>query len=118
MPTSQRSRPRQSEGAARRYGSLKSGRAPATGLGFYVFAKILALYIASTCQRNLNLAASLRAQLTCIASFYRATLPGDDLLRLPRQHRIRAPLHHLIEFNVEQSQLEKMLWRVIQTRPF
>jgi HD superfamily phosphohydrolase len=37
---------------------------------------------------------------------------------MPRQQRIRDPLHDLIEFNVESSQLENVLWRVIQTRPF
>jgi uncharacterized protein len=37
---------------------------------------------------------------------------------MPKQQRIRDPLHDLIEFNVEKSQLEKVLWRVIQTRPF
>jgi HD superfamily phosphohydrolase len=37
---------------------------------------------------------------------------------MPKLQRIRDPLHDLIEFNVETSQLEKVLWRVIQTRPF
>jgi uncharacterized protein len=37
---------------------------------------------------------------------------------MPKQQRIRDPLHDLIEFNVERSQLEDVLWRVIQTRPF
>jgi len=37
---------------------------------------------------------------------------------MPEQQRIRDPLHDLIEFNVEKSQLENVLWRVIQTRPF
>jgi HD superfamily phosphohydrolase len=37
---------------------------------------------------------------------------------MPQQQRIRDPLHDLIEFNVERSQLEGVLWRVIQTRPF
>jgi HD superfamily phosphohydrolase len=35
-----------------------------------------------------------------------------------KQQRIRDPLHDLIEFDVERSQLEDVLWRVIQTRPF
>src|SRR5262249_61272054 len=34
-----------------------------------------------------------------------------EMTKMPRQHRIRDPLHDLIEFNVEQSQFEKMLWR-------
>ncbi|MBQ8102735.1 MAG: HD domain-containing protein [Afipia sp.] len=37
---------------------------------------------------------------------------------MPKQQRIRDPLHDLIEFDVERSQLENVLWRVIQTRPF
>lgn len=37
---------------------------------------------------------------------------------MPKQQRIRDPLHDLIEFNVERSQLENVLWRVTQTRPF
>ena len=37
---------------------------------------------------------------------------------MPKQQRIRDPLHDLIEFNVERSQLEDVLWRVLQTRPF
>jgi uncharacterized protein len=37
---------------------------------------------------------------------------------MPKQQRIRDPLHDLIEFNVERSHLEGVLWRVIQTRPF
>jgi len=37
---------------------------------------------------------------------------------MPTQQRIRDPLHDLIEFNVEKSQLENVLWRVIETRPF
>ena len=37
---------------------------------------------------------------------------------MPKQQRIRDPLHDLIEFNVESSQLEEVLWRVIDTRPF
>jgi len=37
---------------------------------------------------------------------------------MPKQQRVRDPLHDLIEFNVERSQLEDVLWRVIQTRPF
>lgn len=37
---------------------------------------------------------------------------------MPKQQRIRDPIHDLIEFNVERSQLENVLWRVIQTRPF
>src|SRR5262245_53109485 len=115
MLTSQRSRLRQSEGAARRHRSLKSGRAPATGLGFYVFAKIFAPYMASTCQRNLNLAASFRAQLACmLRSIVQLCL---EMTKMPRQHRIRDPLHDLIEFNVEQSQFEKMLWRVNASVP-
>jgi len=32
--------------------------------------------------------------------------------------RIRDPLHDLIEFDIERSHLERVLWRVIQTRPF
>lgn len=36
---------------------------------------------------------------------------------MPKQQRIRDPLHDLIEFDVERSQLEDVLWRVIQTRP-
>jgi uncharacterized protein len=36
---------------------------------------------------------------------------------LPKQQRIRDPLHDLIGFD-EGSHLESVLWRVIQTRPF
>src|SRR4051794_14118526 len=36
---------------------------------------------------------------------------------MPKQQRIRDPLHDLIEFD-EKLELEKVLWRVIQTRPF
>jgi uncharacterized protein len=36
---------------------------------------------------------------------------------MPKQQRIRDPLHDLIEFD-EGSHLENVLWRVIQTRPF
>jgi HD superfamily phosphohydrolase len=36
---------------------------------------------------------------------------------MPKQ-RIRDPLHDLIEFYVDESQLERVLWRVVQTRPF
>jgi HD superfamily phosphohydrolase len=38
---------------------------------------------------------------------------------MPKQpQRIRDPLHDLIEFDLERSHLERVLWRVIQTRPF
>ena len=37
---------------------------------------------------------------------------------MPKQQRIRDPLHDLIQFEVERSQLENVLWRVLQTRPF
>jgi uncharacterized protein len=37
---------------------------------------------------------------------------------LPKQQRIRDPLHDLIEFNVDDDQLERILWRIVQTRPF
>jgi HD superfamily phosphohydrolase len=37
---------------------------------------------------------------------------------MPKQQRIRDPLHDLIEFNIERSQLEHVLWRIVQTRPF
>ncbi|MFO0993290.1 MAG: HD domain-containing protein [Hyphomicrobiales bacterium] len=37
---------------------------------------------------------------------------------MPKQQRIRDPLHDLVEFNVDSSQLEAVLWRVIQTRAF
>lgn len=37
---------------------------------------------------------------------------------MPRQQRIRDPLHDLIEFDVERSQIERVLWSVLQTRPF
>ncbi|MGJ5076672.1 HD domain-containing protein [Bradyrhizobium oligotrophicum] len=37
---------------------------------------------------------------------------------MPKQQRIRDPLHDLIEFDVEKSQVEGVLWRVLQTRPF
>jgi HD superfamily phosphohydrolase len=36
---------------------------------------------------------------------------------MPKQQRIRDPLHDLIEFD-EGLHLESVLWRVIQTRPF
>jgi len=36
---------------------------------------------------------------------------------MPKQRRIRDPLHDLIEFD-DGSHLENVLWRVIQTRPF
>jgi len=32
---------------------------------------------------------------------------------MPKQQRIRDPLHDLIEFNVEKPQVEGVLWRVI-----
>jgi len=37
---------------------------------------------------------------------------------MPKQQRIRDPLHDLIEFNVDRVHLEAVLWRVVQTRPF
>lgn len=37
---------------------------------------------------------------------------------MPKQQRVRDPLHDLIEFNVEESQLESVLWRVVQSRPY
>jgi uncharacterized protein len=37
---------------------------------------------------------------------------------MPKQQRIRDPLHDLIQFDVERSQVEDVLWRVLQTRPF
>jgi len=37
---------------------------------------------------------------------------------MPKSQRIRDPLHDLIEFDVEGSQLEGVLWHVLQTRPF
>lgn len=37
---------------------------------------------------------------------------------MPKQQRIRDPLHDLIEFDVSGSQVERVLWRVVQTRPF
>ena len=37
---------------------------------------------------------------------------------MPKQQRIRDPLHDLIEFDVERSQIERVLWQVLQTRPF
>lgn len=37
---------------------------------------------------------------------------------MPKQQRIRDPLHDLVEFNVESSELESILWRVLETRPF
>jgi HD superfamily phosphohydrolase len=37
---------------------------------------------------------------------------------MPKQQRVRDPLHDLIEFNVERSQVERVLWSVLQTRPF
>ncbi len=37
---------------------------------------------------------------------------------MPKQQRIRDPLHDLIEFDVEGSQFERVLWQVVQTRPF
>ena len=36
---------------------------------------------------------------------------------MPKQQRIRDPLHDLIEFDVERSQIEDVLWEVLQTRP-
>jgi len=36
---------------------------------------------------------------------------------VPKPQRIRDPLHDLIEFNVERSQIERVLWDVLQTRP-
>lgn len=36
---------------------------------------------------------------------------------MPKQQRIRDPLHGLIEFNVERSRIERVLWDVLQTRP-
>lgn len=37
---------------------------------------------------------------------------------MAKQQRIRDPLHDLIDFNVGDVQLEHVLWKVIQTRPF
>ena len=37
---------------------------------------------------------------------------------MPRQQRIRDPLHDIIDFNVDDVHLERVLWRVVQTRPF
>jgi len=37
---------------------------------------------------------------------------------MPKQQRIRDPLHDIIDFNVDDVHLERVLWRVIQTRPF
>ncbi|CAH1652954.1 HD domain-containing protein [Chelatococcus asaccharovorans] len=37
---------------------------------------------------------------------------------MAKQQRIRDPVHDLIEFDIDGSQIEKVLWRVIQTRPF
>ena len=37
---------------------------------------------------------------------------------MAKQTRIRDPLHDLIDFNVDNDQLEHVLWQVIQTRPF
>lgn len=37
---------------------------------------------------------------------------------MPKQQRIRDPLHDLIEFDVERSQIERVLWSALQTRPF
>ncbi len=37
---------------------------------------------------------------------------------MPKQQRIRDPLHDIIDFNVDEVHLERVLWRVIQTRPF
>lgn len=37
---------------------------------------------------------------------------------MSKLQRIRDPLHDLIEFDVEKSQLENVLWRVMQTRAF
>lgn len=37
---------------------------------------------------------------------------------MPKQQRIRDPLHDIIDFNVDDVNLERVLWRVIQTRPF
>src|SRR6266481_5621492 len=37
---------------------------------------------------------------------------------MPKQQRIRDPLHDIIDFNVDEVHLERVLWQVIQTRPF
>lgn len=37
---------------------------------------------------------------------------------MPRNQRIRDPLHDLIEFRCDDVQLEHVLWQVVQTRPF
>lgn len=37
---------------------------------------------------------------------------------MAKQQRIRDPLHDLIQFDVERSQVEEVLWRILQTRPF
>ncbi|MFN3348660.1 HD domain-containing protein [Pseudorhodoplanes sp.] len=37
---------------------------------------------------------------------------------MPKQQRIRDPLHDLIEFDVGRSQIDRVLWDVLQTRPF
>jgi HD superfamily phosphohydrolase len=36
---------------------------------------------------------------------------------MPKQQRIRDPLHDLIVFDVERSQIDRVLWSVLQTRP-
>jgi HD superfamily phosphohydrolase len=36
---------------------------------------------------------------------------------MPKQQRIRDPLHDLIVFDVERSQIDRVLWDVLQTRP-
>lgn len=37
---------------------------------------------------------------------------------MSKQQRIRDPLHDIIEFDVERSKIERVLWKVVQTRPF
>jgi len=37
---------------------------------------------------------------------------------MPKQQRIRDPLRDIIDFNVDEVHLERVLWQVVQTRPF
>ncbi|MCP4381817.1 MAG: hypothetical protein GY798_10475, partial [Hyphomicrobiales bacterium] len=37
---------------------------------------------------------------------------------MSKLQRIRDPLHDLIGFDTDGSQVENALWRIIQTRPF
>jgi uncharacterized protein len=58
--------------------------------------------------------------LTCSLFVLHYNFAAESVIRhrMPKQQRILDPLHDLIQFDVEGSQLERLLWRAMQTRPF